>query len=128
MKFYNEETHIIICFNVFSLAHFQRCVWWLFSRQSFIVSNSVVFICVVIPLAVLTQPYFQQEMPSYVPYGTMGLIFTHEILHAFDLTGTYLNTNVWTNWGERDSTLYWCIKEYSTASTASDKLENLFLT
>ncbi|XP_059477136.1 endothelin-converting enzyme homolog isoform X2 [Neocloeon triangulifer] len=42
---------------------------------------------IVIPLAVLTEPYFQQDMPRYIPYGKMGLIFTHEILHAFDLLG-----------------------------------------
>jgi predicted metalloendopeptidase len=47
-----------------------------------------VFCVSVIPLAVLTEPYFQQDMPRYIPYGTMGLIFTHEILHAFDMLGT----------------------------------------
>lgn len=41
----------------------------------------------VIPLAVLTQPYFRADVPNYIPYATIGLIFTHEILHGFDLTG-----------------------------------------
>lgn len=42
----------------------------------------------VIPLAVLTQPYFSKEVPQFVPYATMGLVFSHEMLHALDLTGT----------------------------------------
>ncbi|XP_065339082.1 endothelin-converting enzyme 1-like [Cloeon dipterum] len=46
---------------------------------------------IVIPLAVLTEPYFQQDMPRFIPYGKMGLIFTHEILHAFDLLGVQFN-------------------------------------
>lgn len=41
----------------------------------------------VIPLAVLTQPYLNSEVPLYVPYSTMGLVFAHEMLHGFDLTG-----------------------------------------
>lgn len=48
----------------------------------------------VIPLAVLTEPYFQQDMPRYIPYGTMGLIFTHEILHAFDKLGMHIHTQL----------------------------------
>jgi hypothetical protein len=53
-----------------------------------LLQSKQMFLCVsVIPLAVLTEPYFQQDMPRYIPYGTMGLIFTHEILHAFDMLG-----------------------------------------
>ncbi|KDR19260.1 Endothelin-converting enzyme-like 1 [Zootermopsis nevadensis] len=42
---------------------------------------------IVIPLAVLTQPYFRADVPHYIPYATIGLIFTHEMLHGFDLIG-----------------------------------------
>ncbi|XP_069672464.1 endothelin-converting enzyme-like 1 [Periplaneta americana] len=42
---------------------------------------------IVIPLAILTQPYFRSDVPRYIPYATVGLIFTHEVLHGFDLTG-----------------------------------------
>jgi predicted metalloendopeptidase len=41
----------------------------------------------VIPLAVLTQPYFRADVPRYIPYATIGVIFAHEMLHGFDLTG-----------------------------------------
>jgi predicted metalloendopeptidase len=41
----------------------------------------------VIPLAVLTQPYFRDDVPRYIPYATIGVIFSHEMLHGFDLTG-----------------------------------------
>ncbi|XP_068084571.1 neprilysin-1-like [Anabrus simplex] len=42
---------------------------------------------IVIPLAMLAQPYFRGDIPRYVPYATVGLVFAHEMLHAFDLTG-----------------------------------------
>lgn len=35
----------------------------------------------------MNQPYFRNDVPKYIAFGTMGLIFSHEILHAFDLTG-----------------------------------------
>lgn len=47
----------------------------------------------VIPLALLTQPYFRADVPRYIPYATIGLIFTHEMLHAFDLTGIRYDGN-----------------------------------
>ena len=47
----------------------------------------------VIPLALLSQPYFRADVPSYIPYATIGLIFTHEMLHAFDLTGIRYDAN-----------------------------------
>lgn len=45
------------------------------------------FVLTAIPLAVLTQPYFSKDIPQYIPYATMGLVFGHEMLHGFDLTG-----------------------------------------
>uniref|UniRef100_A0A1B6DC90 Peptidase M13 C-terminal domain-containing protein n=1 Tax=Clastoptera arizonana TaxID=38151 RepID=A0A1B6DC90_9HEMI len=48
---------------------------------------------VVMPFAVLNQPYFLNEVPKFIAFGTMGLIFSHEILHAFDLTGVEYNEN-----------------------------------
>nr|CAD7409676.1 unnamed protein product [Timema poppensis] len=42
---------------------------------------------IVIPLAMLTQPYFLRTIPSYIRYATVGLVFSHEILHGFDLAG-----------------------------------------
>ncbi|KAL0269471.1 UNVERIFIED_CONTAM: hypothetical protein PYX00_007186 [Menopon gallinae] len=47
---------------------------------------------IIIPLAVLTQPYFRADLPLYIPYSTMGLIFAHEILHGFDLKGIRYNS------------------------------------
>ena len=47
----------------------------------------------VIPLALLTQPYFRADVPSLIPYATIGLIFSHEMLHGFDLTGIRYDAN-----------------------------------
>lgn len=44
-------------------------------------------------MAVLTQPYFRADLPRYIPYSTIGLIFAHEILHGFDLNGIGYDSN-----------------------------------
>ncbi|KAG8247652.1 hypothetical protein J6590_056435 [Homalodisca vitripennis] len=54
---------------------------------------------IVIPLAVLTQPYFNKDVPLYIPYATMGLVFSHEMLHGFDLLGVdYGETGLRSPW------------------------------
>jgi hypothetical protein len=58
----------------------------------------------VIPLAVLTQPYFRADVPRYIPYATIGVIFAHEMLHGFDLTGIgYDAEGEATDWFSRES-------------------------
>jgi predicted metalloendopeptidase len=47
----------------------------------------------VIPLALLTQPYFRADVPLFIPYATIGLIFSHEMLHGFDMTGIRYDAN-----------------------------------
>lgn len=47
----------------------------------------------VIPLALLTQPYFRADVPQFIPYATIGLIFSHEMLHGFDMTGIRYDAN-----------------------------------
>jgi predicted metalloendopeptidase len=60
----------------------------------------------VIPLAVLTQPYFRADIPRYIPYATIGVIFAHEMLHAFDLTGiTYDASGDHSEWFSPESLL-----------------------
>ncbi|RZF42294.1 hypothetical protein LSTR_LSTR003912 [Laodelphax striatellus] len=42
---------------------------------------------IVIPLSLVTQPYFRSDMPHYIQYSTVGLIVSHEMVHAFDALG-----------------------------------------
>jgi predicted metalloendopeptidase len=67
--------------------------------------NKFMFTCfAVIPLAVLTQPYFRADVPRYIPYATIGVIFAHEMLHGFDLTGiSYDAEGEHTEWFSRES-------------------------
>ncbi|PNF32145.1 hypothetical protein B7P43_G02843 [Cryptotermes secundus] len=61
---------------------------------------------IVIPLAVLTQPYFRADVPRYIPYATIGVIFSHEMLHGFDLIGiNYDSEGEPTEWFSRESLL-----------------------
>lgn len=39
----------------------------------------------------LVQPHFHADVPQYIPYATVGQIFAHEVLHAFDLVGGSFN-------------------------------------
>jgi predicted metalloendopeptidase len=48
---------------------------------------SLVILIAVVPLGVLTNPYFLLKAPEYINYGTIGSIIAHEINHHFDSTG-----------------------------------------
>jgi len=53
--------------------------------------HSLYFWLSVVPLAVLVQPYFHPDVPLSIHYATVGQIFAHEMLHAFDLVGGSYN-------------------------------------
>lgn len=60
---------------------------------NFTAKIQLLFMFSVIPLALLVQPYFRADVPRYIPYATMGSIFAHEILHAFDSRGIDYDAN-----------------------------------
>lgn len=41
----------------------------------------------VVPLAILSPPYYIQGVPKYINYATIGATLAHEITHSFDKTG-----------------------------------------
>ncbi|KAI5706270.1 hypothetical protein M8J75_006481 [Diaphorina citri] len=49
---------------------------------------------IVIPLALIVQPYLRSDIPRYVAYATMGLILSHEMVHSLDLTGLRLDARL----------------------------------
>ena len=40
-----------------------------------------------IPLALLTEPFFYENVPEYVQFAVLGVILAHELLHGIDSTG-----------------------------------------
>ncbi|XP_049813864.1 endothelin-converting enzyme-like 1 [Schistocerca nitens] len=42
---------------------------------------------IVVPLALLAQPYLRSDVPRYVPLGALGTALAHELLHALDSAG-----------------------------------------
>lgn len=48
---------------------------------------------IVVPVAALIQPYLHNNLPEYISYGMIGMVFSHGILHAFDLIGTEYDEN-----------------------------------
>ncbi|KAI0647206.1 Metalloprotease [Trametes meyenii] len=60
-------------------------------------SNEIVF-----PAGILQPPFFSQEWPGYMSYGSFGQVAAHELTHAFDSAGRLYNQNGkleqwWTN-------------------------------
>ncbi|KII88684.1 hypothetical protein PLICRDRAFT_141150 [Plicaturopsis crispa FD-325 SS-3] len=60
-------------------------------------SNEIVF-----PAGILQPPFFSQEWPSYLSYGSFGEVAAHELTHAFDSAGRLYNQDGkleqwWTN-------------------------------
>ncbi|KAF8894469.1 hypothetical protein BD779DRAFT_1467099 [Infundibulicybe gibba] len=60
-------------------------------------ANEIVF-----PAGILRPPFFAQEWPAYLSYGSFGHVAAHELTHAFDSAGRLYNQNGkleqwWTN-------------------------------
>ncbi|KAI0831469.1 Metalloprotease [Trametes gibbosa] len=60
-------------------------------------SNEIVF-----PAGILQPPFFSQDWPGYMSYGSFGQVAAHELTHAFDSAGRLYNQNGkleqwWTN-------------------------------
>ncbi|KDR81470.1 hypothetical protein GALMADRAFT_152331 [Galerina marginata CBS 339.88] len=60
-------------------------------------SNEIVF-----PAGILRPPFFSQEWPRYLAYGSFGHVAAHELTHAFDSAGRMYNQDGkliewWTN-------------------------------
>jgi endothelin-converting enzyme len=49
-------------------------------------SNEIVF-----PAGILRPPFFSQEWPNYLSYGSFGHVAAHELTHAFDSAGRLYN-------------------------------------
>lgn len=47
----------------------------------------VFIIIAVIPLALLVQAHFRDDLPSCMAFATLGQLLGHELLHGFDLHG-----------------------------------------
>ncbi|KAF4608964.1 hypothetical protein EYR40_001317 [Pleurotus pulmonarius] len=60
-------------------------------------ANEIVF-----PAGILQPPFFSQDWPAYLSYGSFGHVAAHELTHAFDSAGRLYNQNGkleewWTN-------------------------------
>lgn len=60
-------------------------------------ANEIVF-----PAGILQPPFFHHEWPSYMSYGSFGMVAAHELTHAFDSSGRLYNQDGkleewWTN-------------------------------
>ncbi|EIW60033.1 Metalloprotease [Trametes versicolor FP-101664 SS1] len=60
-------------------------------------ANEIVF-----PAGILQPPFFSQDWPGYMSYGSFGQVAAHELTHAFDSAGRLYNQNGkleqwWTN-------------------------------
>ncbi|KIP08159.1 hypothetical protein PHLGIDRAFT_104734 [Phlebiopsis gigantea 11061_1 CR5-6] len=60
-------------------------------------ANEIVF-----PAGILQPPFFSQDWPAYMSYGSFGHVAAHELTHAFDSAGRLYNQNGkleqwWTN-------------------------------
>lgn len=49
-------------------------------------ANEIVF-----PAGILQPPFFQRQWPSYMNYGSFGMVASHELTHAFDSAGRLFN-------------------------------------
>ncbi|KAF8905965.1 hypothetical protein CPB84DRAFT_536278 [Gymnopilus junonius] len=49
-------------------------------------ANEIVF-----PAGILRPPFFSQEWPAYISYGSFGHVAAHELTHAFDSAGRLYN-------------------------------------
>jgi endothelin-converting enzyme len=84
-------------------------------------ANEIVF-----PAGILRPPFFSQEWPSYLSYGSFGMVAAHELTHAFDSAGRLHNQDGkleewWTNatsagFNERQK----CIAEQYSKYTVDD--------
>ncbi|KAF9567593.1 zincin [Agrocybe pediades] len=84
-------------------------------------SNEIVF-----PAGILRPPFFSQEWPNYLSYGSFGHVAAHELTHAFDSTGRLYNpegklVEWWTNsTSEGFKTKQKCIVDQYSAYTIDD--------
>jgi len=84
-------------------------------------ANEIVF-----PAGILRPPFFSQEWPAYLSYGSFGMVAAHELTHAFDSSGRLYNQDGkleewWTNttsegFNERQK----CIAEQYSKYTVDD--------
>ncbi|KAF7793093.1 hypothetical protein EIP86_004200 [Pleurotus ostreatoroseus] len=49
-------------------------------------ANEIVF-----PAGILQPPFFSQDWPGYMSYGSFGMVAAHELTHAFDSAGRLYN-------------------------------------
>ncbi|EGN96086.1 hypothetical protein SERLA73DRAFT_112168 [Serpula lacrymans var. lacrymans S7.3] len=81
---------------------------------------------IVFPAGILRPPYFSQEWPGYLSYGSFGMVAAHELTHAFDSSGRLYNQHGkleewWTpaTSEEFQSRQDCIIKQYSCKSSSS---------
>ncbi|EIN07764.1 Metalloprotease [Punctularia strigosozonata HHB-11173 SS5] len=46
---------------------------------------------IVFPAGILQPPFFSQDWPAYMAYGSFGMVAAHELTHAFDSAGRMYN-------------------------------------
>ncbi|KAH7909726.1 Metalloprotease [Hygrophoropsis aurantiaca] len=46
---------------------------------------------IVFPAGILQPPFFSQDWPGYMSYGSFGMVAAHELTHAFDSSGRLYN-------------------------------------
>lgn len=46
---------------------------------------------IVFPAGILQPPFFSQDWPGYLSYGSFGQVAAHELTHAFDSAGRLYN-------------------------------------
>jgi len=50
--------------------------------------NSINFLA-----GILQSPFFNAQQPDYLNYGAIGSVMGHELIHAFDSTGSLFDAN-----------------------------------
>ncbi|KDQ60672.1 hypothetical protein JAAARDRAFT_708451 [Jaapia argillacea MUCL 33604] len=84
-------------------------------------ANEIVF-----PAGILQPPFFAQDWPGYMAYGSFGMVAAHELTHAFDSAGRMYNQQGkleqwWTNATSQGfQVLQDCIVKQYSAYTIDD--------
>jgi hypothetical protein len=62
-------------------------IFYLFKKYKIASLYLYYLLFAVLPLGVMTTPYYVTKAPKYVNMGKIGSIIAHEIIHHFDSTG-----------------------------------------
>jgi len=56
------------------------------------------------PAAIFQDPNYHSSDPDYMSYGSIGMVMGHEMIHAFDVYGRYVDSNgEFTDWWSEES-------------------------